>query len=979
VIGGTVDNAGIGRNGNIAPRATYRLQFNQGFTFRDAAEAVAYLDRLGISHVYASPYLTARPGSPHGYDITDHNALNPELGTAADFEDFVTALHARGMAQILDFVPNHMGIGKADNAWWLDILEWGPASPFANYFDIDWTPAKRELRGKVLLPFLGDHYGAVLEAGELRLAFDAAAGAFSVWYHDHRFPVAPAQYPRILRVAGEAMSGQAGPQPVPADFDDIIKSLDRLRSMGDSERTRAARREQGLALKRDLASLVAREAALRPAIEKALGAFNGQPGNPVSFTALHRLLERQAYRLAYWRVAADEINYRRFFDFNELAGIRIENPVLFGVVHRLVRRLFEEGKLAGLRIDHIDGLFDPEQYCGRLKDLFTDRHEDGSTRSVYLAVEKILAPHERLHADWPVAGTTGYEFLNQMNALFIDSGGERPLTRTYRHFAKSNDGFNEILYAAKQQIMENALTGELQVLTSEIDRIAESHWRTRDFTFNNLRDALREVVAFFRVYRTYVSAAGTRPEDRSEIEYAIAAAKRHNPSIDTSLFEFIEGVLTTDLVRRRPSSFGRRRVIRFAMHFQQFTGPVMARAMEDTAFYRYHRLISLNEVGGDPRRFGLTPGEFHDLNRDRARTSPTAMLTSSTHDTKRGEDVRARINVLSEIPAEWDVHVRRWARINRAKKIAAGNRCALEPNDEYLLYQTLVGAWPNELTGMKASALDREKVRAFSERIADYMIKAIREAKIHSNWNDPNEAYETAGRAFLAAILDTSGTTPFLTSFLPFQAGIARLGAVNSLAQTVLKLTVPGIPDVYQGTEFWDLNLVDPDNRRPVDFPERAESLARFEAGVSPAALLADWRDGRIKHYVVWRLLRLRRRLPALFAGGEYVPIPVEGAKAAHVFAFARTHADTAIVVVVPRLVFGLTVSESLPVLEDTGWNDTALILPPHVSGETFVDVLDGKKSLTVRTSTSARRATVATLFEDIPVSVFAVPSPDSE
>ena len=663
--------------GLAPPCATYRLQFSRDFTFRDAERLVPYLHALGVSHIYASPYLKARSGSSHGYDITDYNALNPEIGDAADFDAMVAALARHGMGQILDIVPNHMGIGRADNTWWLDVLEWGRASPYADYFDIGWNAPNPNLSGKLLLPFLGDHYGAVLEAAEMVPAFDAQEGSFSVWYHEHRFPLAPQTYTAIL-----AAAGGGGDEKLAS----LAAAFRQFRPASAGKRTQAAMRARAGDLKQELARVVAAEPRLRSAIDRALHHLGGVSGDPASFVPLHRLLERQHYRLAYWRVAADEINYRRFFDINELAGVRMERAEVFETAHRLVLHLFAEGKIDGLRIDHIDGLFDPLQYCMRLQRRLSEAR--GNDERPYLVVEKILAQHESLRSDWPIDGETGYRALNLINGLFVEGRAERAIDRAYGRFVGRHPDFDTVLYECKKQVMDTMLAGELQVLAVALDAISEANWRTREFTLAGLRAAIREVVACFPVYRTYVTERGASAEDRRDIDWAVALARRRSQDRETTIFDFIHGALTTDIARKRARTFNRRAVISFAMKFQQFTGPVTAKAMEDTAFYRYTRLLSLNEVGGDPRRFGTTVTAFHHLNQERARLTPHTMVATATHDTKRGEDVRARINGLTEFPAEWGRRLRRWSMLNKSAKSELEGAPAPSADDEYLLYQT---------------------------------------------------------------------------------------------------------------------------------------------------------------------------------------------------------------------------------------------------------------------------------------------------
>lgn len=954
------------------PRATYRLQFHGDFRFAEAHGIVDYLDKLGVSHLYASPYLKARAGSAHGYDIVDHNALNPEVSDEAAFAALCDALAARSMGQVLDFVPNHMGVGRDDNAWWLDVLEWGRESPHAEAFDIDWRPAKAELQGKVLLPVLGDHYGRVLEAGELHLAFDGTEGSFSVWYYEHRFPVSPGHYPRILDAAVRALAADgAGAAEAVAEIEPIVEGLRTLRRPARSTRRRAERRREAGALKQRLAAAVARRGALARHLEAVVAHLNGNPGQAGSFAALHRLLEAQFYRLAFWRVAAEEINYRRFFQINDLAGVRVEVPAVFDAIHRLVLRLIAEGRIHGLRIDHIDGLFDPRQYLERLQARARTAAGLPDDQPFYVVVEKILAAHEHLRDDWPVAGTTGYDFLNRVNGLFVDAGGERQLSRTYRRFTGADSGFEDIAYRARLQVMDLELASELRVLANEFNRLAEMSWLTRDHTLVGLRQALREVVAGFPVYRTYVDGRGAAPEDRRDIDWALSQARRRSRRADKSVFDFIHGVLSTDLASGRRGPYRRNEVRRLAMKFQQYTGPVTAKGVEDTAFYRFNRLLSLNEVGGEPARFGTTVAAFHHDMQERSRRWPHAMLASTTHDTKRGEDARARIDVLSELAGPWERRVRRWRTLNRRRKVEIDGIPAPAANDEYLLYQALLGAWPAEFHGegrIAADALD-----AFGGRIVAYTTKAVREAKEQSSWIDPDEAYEAALATFVERLLDGRRRNPFLDDFRAFHGRVAELGVVNGLAQTVLKLTAPGVPDLYQGSELWDFSLVDPDNRRPVDFAHRRRLLDALPESLGDdalTALLNAWPDGRIKLFVVSRLLAARREHPALFRDGGYEAVATVGEKADHLVAFLRRDAGAVLLVAVPRLAARLTDSGRPFPLGSAAWGDTALALPEGIEAASWVDLFTGARLTPTAGEKGGGRLAAAALLSACPVAV---------
>ena len=917
------------------PRATYRLQLSGAFSFAEAAAVIPYLAALGISHVYCSPFLKARPGSSHGYDITDHNALNPEIGSLEMLDFFCRKLAAHGMGLILDFVPNHMGIGQADNEWWLDVLEQGQNSPYADFFDIDWQPPLHALRGKVLLPFLGDHYGTVLEHGELMLKYDPATGSFSVWYHEHRFPVRPRSYAGIIR--RQLASPQTSDELDEADkarLQLLAADFDRLRRVG--RRQRAAQHRNAEALKAGLADLSAVNPAIGHFLTQAAVSFNGVPADPDSFRPLHNLLERQFYRLAYWRVAADEINYRRFFNINDLVGIRIENPVLFEIVHRFVGQLIAAGKLHGLRLDHIDGLFDPEAYCRRLRDFVTRSRAAApggadDMAPFYIVVEKILARHEKLRTDWPVAGTTGYDFTNLVNGLFVDPSGQRALERIYRSVTGRSQALDAILVAAKDDIIDNMLSSELNVLAREIDRIGNQDWVTRDYTEGRLRRALKSVVAHFPVYRTYVTGKGATAADRRDIDWAVSQAAHAWTGPDSETIAFVRDALTGDLAGRK-GRFRRAEVTRFARRFQQYTSPVAAKSLEDTGFYRYNLLISLNEVGGDPRQFGTSAAAFHEANRQRLRQWPDAMLATSTHDTKRGEDARIRIDILSEIPEEWDRRVRRWMSLNRYLRRHADGDRAPSRNDEYMIYQSLVGAWP--VAFAERPAADSPELGAFSERMQAFAIKAAREARLMTSWADPKQAYEEAYTAFVARLLDASRPNPFLDDFAEFHAAIAHPAMLASLSQLLMKLTVPGVPDIYQGADLWDLSLVDPDNRRPIDFGLRQDLLQAITGGEGGdpglragrlSQMLAGWRDGRIKLHLTRALLKLRAADPELFRSGSYEPLQSHGRWADHVIAFTRRLGDRRLLVVTGRLFARLMKKTGQAYDGAAAWGDTAV------------------------------------------------------
>ncbi len=944
----------------IIPRATYRMQLNAGFTLRQVTALVPYLARLGVSHVYCSPYLRARPGSTHGYDIVDHEALNPEIGDDTDLDRFVEALRAHGMGQIVDVVPNHMGVMGADNGWWLDVLENGPASIHAEFFDIDWDPLNDALTGRVLLPVLGEHYGVVLERGELQLRFDADEGSFSVWYWQHRFPVDPRCYPEILERALHLAPPQGLSADARAAVESLVAALSHLpvRESTDVAARTERHRDKGVH-KRRLAELAATHPALADGVRAALAALNGSPGDASSFDALHGLLERQAWRLAYWRVASDEINYRRFFDINDLAGLRVESEAVFDATHRRVLEMVAQGKVDGLRIDHPDGLYDPAGYFRRLQDRVAAQcggSADDRRRAIYLLAEKITASHEHLPRSWAVHGTTGYRFANVVNGLFVDARARSRIERVYRSFTGDGGSWEETAYQAKRLVMRTALSSELNVLATRLLRIARADRHTRDFTLSALRQALIEVVACFPVYRTYVSERASTA-DKRHIHWALGRARRRAQAADTSVFDFLQSVLIAQPSPGAPEGMAHR-MLAFTGKFQQFTAPVTAKGIEDTAFYRYVPLVSLNEVGGGPGSFGISLDAFHRANYTRRRDWPHTMLATSTHDTKRSEDVRARIDVLSELPGAWRLALRRWARLNRTRKREVDGREAPSRRDEYLLYQTLIGSFP-------AQEPDDAALDAYRARIVQYMTKAVREAKLESSWINVNAPYEEALSAFVDALLARREGNRFLDDFLPLQRRLALAGALNSLAQTVVKFTVPGVPDIYRGSESFDFSLVDPDNRRPVDYGALETMLARIDGETSapPAGVCP-------KLFVTARLLALRAAREALLRDGDYLPLPTGGEHAQRLCAYARRLDGDWLVVAVPRLAASLIQDgERWPAPD--AWADTHVVLD-GLSGQPLQDVFT-RRDVSVPSGRAQLRA--SDLFAGFPVSVLVADS----
>lgn len=966
------------------PSATYRLQLNHLFPFDQATAIVDYLDDLGITDIYASPFLMARPGSIHGYDVTDQTRFNPEIGGEDSFFWLSAALQKHNMGLIADVVPNHMCITHPSNLWWWDVLENGPSSPFARFFDIDWRPPKEELADKVLLPFLGDQYGRVLENQEIKVVY--VREQFEAVYYDNPLPLAPWTWTMILEPAAARLRDKLGSSNEHlAELESITTALSHLPGNTETDEAKIRERDREKAIvKRRLAGLMEASPEASEAIQAALAEINGRRGDPHSFDRLERLLESEAYRLSFWRVAMDEINYRRFFDINELAAIRVEDPEVFSAVHALIFDLVSRGHITGLRVDHPDGLFEPEKYFRYLQDACLAQSplaksngkgdRNGADRTFYIVAEKILIDHEPLRAAWPIEGTTGYSFLNLLNGVFVDHTKSKAFQQLYRRFTGWSQEFDALVRDSKRLILQVAMSSELNVLARKLDRISEQHRWYRDFTLESLRDALKEVLATFPVYRTYIRSDEKEvdSEDRRQIIIAIREAKRRNPAINESVFDFIQNVL---LLEHPEGLDDAQRAERhaFALRFQQLSAPVMAKGMEDTAFYRYYPLASLNEVGGNPERFGLSVNEFHRRNLIRGELWPNSMNASSTHDSKRGEDVRARINVLSEMPSEWYRTIRRWRDINRSLKTKAGELIAPDANEEYLLYQTLVGSWP--LLPMNAS-----QHAAYIQRIQAYMEKAVHEAKLHSSWVSPNAEYDRAVQDFVAKLLQPSSDNTFLEDFRQFQAPIAQAGMWNSLSQVVLKMASPGVPDFYQGNELWSFHLVDPDNRDPVDFDRRRKTLAKLreKEAADPAALMERLMSnpcaGAIKLFVTHRALRFRGDHRQLFAAGSYIPLVVDGNRSNHVVALARQWNGQIVIALVGR--FFLKIRNSHPAPIGDVWGNTAILLPKKIKHGSFQDVFTGQ-TYTAEERDGEASLALAKVFARCPVALLFAENPN--
>lgn len=893
--------------------ATQRLQFHKGFTLADAGRLVDYFHRLGISHLYASPLLTARPGSMHGYDVVDPTRINPELGGEAALRKLVAALRQRGMGLILDIVSNHMAVGGDSNPWWLDVLEWGQRSPYANFFDIVWDSHDPGLEGLLLVPFLGSDYGDALKSGQLALAFDADQGAFYARHYEHRFPINPHNYAELL-----------GSTEHP-----------RLRELASEFATlkgRADAREQALELRKKLLEEL-RDPAAKQAIETMLHLYDGR--DEKGFLRLHALLQRQSYRLSSWRTAADDINWRRFFDVNELAGLRVELPEVFEATHAKIFQLIAEGLIDGLRIDHVDGLADPRGYCRRLRrrvdSLLRERPSAAHLAHFPIYVEKILGPGEHLHRDWGVDGTSGYEFMNQVSLVLQDPAGEAPLKRLWTASTGRTDDFMVEARAARRLVLSTALAGDFETVAQTLLLIARSDVMTRDITLGAIRRALIELIVHFPVYRAYVGPYGFSGQDRVFFQQAVEGAKTTLAEGDWPLLERLADWLGQEPIRHLPLNL--RPLRRYACaRFQQLTSPAAAKAVEDTAFYRSAVSLARNDVGFDPQVFAAGPAAFHRHNQDLARHFPLNMLTTATHDHKRGEDSRARLAVLSE-RAEWyTLQVRRWMELAAPLRQQREGLSLPAPVDEVLLYQTLIGSWPLSVDGQNDySSWPEAEQRAFAERLDGWQTKALREAKLYTTWTNPDEEYESACRNFLHGLLKQDALRQALASTV---SELAAAGALNSLTQTTLRLMCPGIPDLYQGNEYWDFSLVDPDNRRPVDYPLRQSSLAEEK---TTECLLESWQDGYIKQYLLSRLLLLRRQKAELFCEGSYLPLEVKGTQAERVLAFARLRGDDGVIVVAPRLASGLLGDGSKPLVPGEDWQDTEVLLPEGYEARQFI------------------------------------------
>ncbi|RON69540.1 malto-oligosyltrehalose synthase [Pseudomonas fluorescens] len=909
-------------------RATLRLQFHKGFTLEQAVPLVPYFARLGISHIYASPLLAARAGSMHGYDVVDPTQVNPELGGEPALRKLVSTLREHQMGLILDIVSNHMAVGGNDNPWWLDLLEWGRLSPYGEFFDIQWHSPDPLMEGQLLLPFLGSDYGVALQEGTLKLQFNAQNGSFYVEHYDHHFPICPNDYGELLN-AVEAL------QPLAARFSALSYQTD-AHSLARP-------------LKQELQQL-AGEPPIRQAIEDSLAARYDSTTEH-GFHTLHQLLERQSYRLASWRTAADDINWRRFFDINELGGLRVERPAVFEATHGKIFQLIAEGLVDGLRIDHIDGLADPRGYCRKLRRR-VDLLAPGRHLPIY--IEKILGAGETPRRDWAVDGTTGYEFMNQLSLLQHDPDGEYVLGDLWQRRSERPAAFIEEAQLARQQILNGSLASDCESVAQALLQVARDDLMTRDLTLGAIRRVLQALIVHFPVYRTYISAMGRSAQDEVFFQQAMDGARQTLGEGDWPVLDCVAAWLGGTPWRQKPRGRSRKILKHACVRFQQLTSPAAAKAVEDTALYRSAVLLSRNDVGYNTEQFSAPVSDFHALNQQRLETFPDNLLATATHDHKRGEDTRARLAVLSERSHWYAEQIELWRAL--ARPVRSDDQMP-STGDELILYQALIGSWPLDLhDGDQAGFAD------YAKRIWQWQQKALREAKLQSSWSAPNEAYEQAAQAFTEKLLTGEEGELLRAALNKTVDSIAAAGALNGLAQTLLRMTVPGVPDLYQGNEFWDFSLVDPDNRRPVDYAAREQALA------APSAIgdwLAHWRDGRIKQALIAEVLNLRVEHAELFRRGTYQALEVLGTQAHNVLAFAREHQGEQAIVIVPIRCATLLENSAVPQVDALRWGDTRVVLP-FAASETNLKGLFQSRAVTKN-----RELNISDALGDVPVNLF--------
>ena len=947
------------------PLATYRLQFNKDFTFNDACKILDYLRDLGITEVYASPILASRRGSGHGYDVTNPTRINPELGTEEEFDSFLDELEKRRMGLLLDIVPNHMA-ASSENPWWMDVLENGPDSAFASYFDIDWHPPSRNLDNKILLPILGRPFGEALDSGELKLAF--RDGKFSIEYADSSFPLAPRSYRSVLTYRISRLRNVLDEESAAyQEYQGIVAALATISEQGHAPQEVAAdRRVRFESIRERLRQLAESSKEIAQVLQENLTLFNGKEGDPSSFANLQKLLGEQYYVLAYWQNLNEVINYRRFFTITDLVGMRVEDSLVFDATHNLILGLIPRGTITGLRIDHIDGLRDPVGYLKRLQARVAAESGTANPAETYLVVEKILERHEDLPADWPVAGTTGYDYLDFANRLQVTPDGAKEVERVYSQFLGRETKFSDVLYQKKKLVMATILGVEMRSLGRQLGELAAQSRYARDYPRHELAEALIETTACFSVYRTYIRNLDLPAEATKVLEDALAQARVRKPSISAQCFDFLREVL---LLLNPPHVLADQREARlgFVLRWQQFTGPIVAKGLEDTALYVYQPLVSLNDVGGDPDPHNIHPEEFFEFIERRLQHWPHAMNATSTHDTKRAEDIRSRISVLSEIAEEWDARLQQWASLNEKFRVVGNGARTPDRNEEYFLYQTLLGMWP----------LDESEVPGVRERLQAYAVKATREAMVHTRWTRPNLAHEEALNKFVADILDERQNASFLADFRDFHRSIAFYGMLNGLSQALLKMTLPGVPDFYQGSELWDLRLVDPDNRGTIDFVQRIELLETLKINAAienvqfADELLANWRDGRIKLYLIWKALGLRQQFRELLTDGQFLPARVEGPRTQSVTAFFRVSRSGSALIVAPKWLAnsGMDLAKGF---DESGWKtfwEGTEIVVDDERAKIWRNVLTGED---VATNPSTGRIALSELLKHFPVGLLS-------